>query len=305
VRRVDSLVTILGPEVDKAGYQAFYAQGLSDLRSMMVRGQFSQNDYTVLSVVYNADPLSKEAEHLVGQLRAVPGPAGAEVYVGGTTATVVDFLDSLEQHVPIAIGLIIGVIFILLFLMLGSLLVPLKAVLLNLLSLSASFGALVWIFQDGHLADLLGFTPLGYVDATEPVLIFAIAFGMSMDYEVFLLSRIKEQYDRTGDMTSSVAIGVQKTGRIITSAALLLGVVIGAFATGKIISIKQVGLGLSLAILLDATLVRMFLVPATMRLLGSYNWWAPAPLAALYRRLGMGEVEHDEPVEQRVEVPVA
>jgi uncharacterized membrane protein YdfJ with MMPL/SSD domain len=294
VRRVDSLVTILGPEVDKAGYQAFYGQGLRDLKAMLVRRQFARGAYTVLSVVYNADPLSKEAEQLVGALRAVPGPGSAEVYIGGTTATVVDFLDSLGRHVPIAVGLIIGVIFILLFLMLGSLLVPLKAVLLNLLSLSASFGALVWIFQDGHLADLLGFTPLGYVDATEPVLIFAIAFGMSMDYEVFLLSRIKEQYDRSGDMTSSVAIGVQKTGRIITSAALLLGVVIGAFATGKIISIKQVGLGLSLAILLDATLVRMFLVPATMRLLGKYNWWAPAPLVALYHRLGMGEVEHEE-----------
>src|SRR6185436_15189212 len=163
--------------------------------------------------------------------------------------------------------------------------------ILNILSLSVSFGALVWIFQDGNLSSFFNFTPLGSVDGTQPVLIFAIAFGLSMDYEVFLLSRIKEQYNRTKDTTASVAQGVQKTGQIITSAALLLVVVIGAFATGEVVFIKQIGVGLALAVLVDATVVRMLLVPATMRLLGKYNWWAPRPLAALYNRLNLGEVE--------------
>jgi RND superfamily putative drug exporter len=177
--------------------------------------------------------------------------------------------------------------------MLGSIVVPVKAILLNILSLSASFGALVWIFQDGNLTGLLNFTPTGALDGTQPVLIFAIAFGLSMDYEVFLLSRIKEAFDRTGDMTSAVATGVQRTGAIITSAALLLFVVIAAFASGEITFIKQIGVGLGLAVILDATIVRMLLVPATMRLMGRYNWWAPRPLAALYTRLGLAERDDD------------
>jgi RND superfamily putative drug exporter len=189
-------------------------------------------------------------------------------------------------------------IFVLLFLMLGSVVIPVKAVVLNVLSLSVSFGALVWVFQDGNLSNLLGFTPLGSIDGTQPILIFAIAFGLSMDYEVFLLSRVKEHYDRTGNNTASVALGVQKTGGIITSAAILLVVVIGGFATGQILFIKQIGVGLALAILVDATIVRVLLVPATMRLLGKYNWWAPAPLTALYKRMGMSEVEQEEESEK-------
>jgi RND superfamily putative drug exporter len=216
------------------------------------------------------------------------------VQVGGSSAYLVDFLATLRHSVPVALALIITVIFVLLFLMLGSLVVPLKAVILNILSLSVSFGALVWIFQDGHLADVLGFTPVGSIEGTQPVLIFAIAFGLSMDYEVFLLSRIKEQYDRTKDTTSAVALGVQRTATIITSAALVLVVVIGAFAMGEIVFIKQVGIGLGLAILVDATIVRMLLVPATMRLMGRYNWWAPRPLKALYERLGLSEAEPEE-----------
>ena len=165
---------------------------------------------------------------------------------------------------------------------------PLKAVVLNVLSLSASFGAIVWIFQDGNLSNILGFTPTGSIDGTMPVLIFAIAFGLSMDYEVFLLSCIKESYDRTGDTVKAVATGVQRTGGIITSAAVLLVVVIGTFSLGQVLLIKLVGTGLALAIFVDATIVRLLLVPATMRLLGKYNWWAPRPLVALYKKMGLG-----------------
>jgi RND superfamily putative drug exporter len=179
--------------------------------------------------------------------------------------------------------------------MLGSVVVPAKAVLLNLLSLSASFGALVWIFQDGHVAHWLGFEALGAIDALQPVLVFVIAFGLSMDYEVFLLSRIKESFDQTGDNETAVALGIERTGRLITSAALLLVVVITGFAMGKVLSVKQVGIGLGLAILVDATLVRSLLVPATMRLLGHLNWWAPRPLAALHRALRLGEIEPEQP----------
>ena len=162
---------------------------------------------------------------------------------------------------------------------------------MNVLSLAASFGALVWIFQDGHLSSLLGFTSTGAVEATQPILMLAIAFGLSMDYEVFLLSRIREQWDRTGDNTEAVATGLQRTGRIITSAALLLVVVIGAFATSGIVFIKMIGIGLVIAIIIDATLVRALLVPATMRLMGKWNWWAPAPLARFWTRHGFRETD--------------
>jgi RND superfamily putative drug exporter len=217
----------------------------------------------------------------------------------------VDFLSSLETGIPFALGLIVIVMFVLLFLMLGSLIVPLKAVVLNVLSLSASFGAIVWIFQDGNLSNILGFTPTGSIDGTMPVLIFAIAFGLSMDYEVFLLSRIKESYDRTGDTVKAVATGVQRTGGIITSAAVLLVVVIGTFSLGQVLLIKLVGTGLALAIFVDATIVRLLLVPATMRLLGKYNWWAPRPLVVLYKKMGLGETEGDEQQEVAATMPEA
>jgi uncharacterized membrane protein YdfJ with MMPL/SSD domain len=175
--------------------------------------------------------------------------------------------------------------------MTGSLVMPLKAIILNTLSLSATFGALVWIFQEGHLQNVLGFQSNGSIDGTQTILIFALAFGLSMDYEVFLLSRIKEQFDATGDNRQAVASGLQRTGWLITSAALLLAVVLGAFSTSKIVFIQEIGVGLAIAVVMDATLVRALLVPATMRLLGRWNWWAPAPLAALWQRVGLSESE--------------
>jgi RND superfamily putative drug exporter len=216
----------------------------------------------------------------------VPDPAGAEVLVGGRAADLRDLLANLGATLPWMGLFVVGVTLVLLFLAFGSVVLPAKAVVMNVLSLSASFGALVWIFQDGHLSSLLGFTSTGAIEATQPILMLAMAFGLSMDYEVFLLSRMREEWDRTGDNTQAVAAGLQKSGRIITSAAGLLVVVIGAFATSGIVFIKMIGVGMVIAIIIDATIVRALLVPATMRLLGRWNWWAPAPLARFWSRHG-------------------
>jgi len=295
VTRVESLVNY-APGMSKQEYLNLFAenQRLNDQLATGLIERYTKGNYTLVKVLYAPDASSEAAKQIVKDIRGVTLPAGTSAQVGGIPAIVLDFLGSLAKGVPLALALIIGIIFILLFLMLGSVVVPLKAVILNILSLSVSFGALVWIFQDGNLSNILGFTSIGSIDGTQPVLIFAIAFGLSMDYEVFLLSRIKENYDRTGDNTASVALGVQKTGYIITSAAALLVIVFAGFATGEISQIKQVGIGLSLAVLVDATLVRMLLVPATMKLMGDYNWWAPRPLKRLYERMGMSEVEHVE-----------
>jgi trehalose monomycolate/heme transporter len=188
---------------------------------------------------------------------------------------------------------VVATTFVLLFLAFGSVVLPVKAVVMNVLSLGASFGALVWIFQDGNLSGFLGFTPTGFVEATQPILVLAIVFGLSMDYEVFLMSRIREQYDLTGDNTTAVATGLQRTGGIITSAALLLLVVIGAFSLSGITFIKMIGVAMLIAIVIDATVVRILLVPATMRLLGRANWWAPGPLGRFYARYGIRESDGD------------
>jgi RND superfamily putative drug exporter len=229
------------------------------------------------------------AENIVRQVRAIHAPGGIVALVDGVTANQLDLLASLRATLPYALLVIVVAVSVLLFLMTGSLLMPIKAIVLNILSLSATFGALVWIFQDGHLQNLLGFQSTGSIDAIQPILIFAIAFGLSMDYEVFLLSRIKERYDETGDNRAAVSSGIQRTGRLITSLALLMAVVFGAFGTSKIISIQEIGIGLAIAVIIDATLVRMLLVPATMRLLGKWNWWAPAPLRAIWRWVGLSE----------------
>ena len=190
--------------------------------------------------------------------------------------------------------------FVLLFLAFGSVVLPVKAIVMNVLSLSATFGVVVWIFQWGHLSGLLQFTPTGSIDPTMPILMLAIIFGLSMDYEVFLLSRIRERYDQTGDNTAAVASGLQRTGGLITSLALLLIIVVGAFSASGITFIKLMGVGMIVALLVDATIIRVLLVPATMRLLGRANWWAPRPLRRLYARYGIRE----EIKAERAEVPV-
>jgi putative drug exporter of the RND superfamily len=243
---------------------------------------------TVLDVVPEGTSEGPVATGLVERIRALERPVAAGVT--GPAAFLVDYRDSLTSRLPYALGLIGLATFALLFLMTGSVVVPVKAIVMNVLSLGASFGALVWVFQDGHLSGLLGFDPPGMVDITVPVLIFVFAFGLSMDYEVFLLSRIKEAWDETGDNDLAVAVGLQRSGRIVTSAALLLVVVYAGFMAAGMLTIKQIGLATVLAVLLDATAVRMLLVPATMKLMGRWNWWAPRPLRRLHRRIGLEEL---------------
>ena len=231
------------------------------------------------------------SQQLVRDLRAVDSGAGVDALVGGASASAVDLIDSIGARLPWMAVLVVAVMLVLLFVAFGSVILPLKAVVMNTVSLGASFGVVTWIFQDGHLSGLLGFTAPGYLDVTQPILMLAIIFGLSMDYEVFLLSRIREEWDRTGDNTTAVANGLQRSGRIITSAALLLAVVIGGFATSGIVPMKMIGIGMLVAVLIDATVVRALLVPAAMRLLGNANWWAPGPLRRWWERHGVRESE--------------
>ncbi|MET0764168.1 MAG: MMPL family transporter [Blastococcus sp.] len=249
-----------------------------------------------VSIAYDGDPVAKEARDLVSAVRNVPAPEGAEVLVGGESANFADLLASLGRLLPWMALMVVSTTFVLLFLAFGSIVLPVKALVMNVLSLGASFGALVWIFQEGHLSGFLDFTPTGFVEATQPILVLAIVFGLSMDYEVFLMSRIREQYDLTGDNTAAVATGLQRTGGIITSAALLLLVVIGAFSLSGITFLKMIGVAMLIAIVVDATIVRILLVPASMRLLGRANWYAPGPLGRLYARYGIRESD-GEPAE--------
>ncbi|TDB97542.1 MMPL family transporter [Actinomadura sp. 7K534] len=274
---------------DQGAIQAYGARlaSLPGAADATVTG--AEGTTTRIALTYDADPDSGAVRDLVREVRDVPPPAGAQVHVGGPAAEVVDSLGSIGATMPWLAVLVGGATFALLFLAFGSVLLPLKAIAMNMLSLSATFGAVVLIFQDGNLSGLLGFTATGSIAPAMPILMLAMLFGISMDYEVFLLSRVREQYDLTGDNTAAVAAGVQRTGAIITSAALLFIVVIGAFATSGITFIKMVGVGMVIAIVLDATVVRGLLVPATMRLLGRANWWAPGPLAGLYRRYGIRE----------------
>jgi putative drug exporter of the RND superfamily len=227
------------------------------------------------------------ARHLVTELRA--HRPGFRTWVTGQEAFLTDFNNTIAQRLPYALAIIAVATFVLLFLMTGSVLIPVKALVMNTLSLGATFGALVWIFQDGHLASLLGFTAFGAIESWIPVIVFAFAFGLSMDYEVFLLSRIKEAHDEGGDTNTAVAAGLQRSGKIITSAAFLVIIVFLGFASGKSLGIKEFGLAMAIAVAVDATLVRCILVPATMTLLGPANWWAPAPLRRLHQRLGLHE----------------
>ncbi|MBF6349915.1 MULTISPECIES: MMPL family transporter [Nocardia] len=278
---------------------------------------------TYLTVNTSLDPFSPAGGDQLTQLRAVPAPAAP--LFSGAAAMNEDSLDALADRLPLAAILIVLATFVVLFLFTGSVILPLKALLLNTLSLTAAFGAMVWIFQDGHLEGLLGFTAVGYLVPTMPILMFCLAFGLSMDYEVFLLSRIREEWlrrsayraragalrgdaslppsgltrarraHRTGsdfaaeDNTASVAVGVARTGRIFTAAAVLMAIVIGALATSQVSFIQLMGLGLTLTVLADATIIRALLVPALMRLMGPLNWWAPKPLARLHHRIGLAE----------------
>jgi RND superfamily putative drug exporter len=265
-------------------------------------GRFALDGGTWLSIVPSAEPLSAEGEALAHAVRDLD--PDLDVEVGGPSAELVDAKQTLEDRLPLALGLIALTTFVLLFMMTGSLLVPVKALVLNMLSLTATFGAIVWIFQDGRFAGFLDFTPTGSIDTFTPLLMFCVAFGLSMDYEVFVLSRIKEEYDLTGDNTHAVAVGLQKTGRIVTAAAALLAIVFIGIATSSVTVVKMLGVGLTLAVLVDAFLIRATLVPALMQLAGRANWWAPRFLRRFHLRYGIFEsepislldLEDDEPV---------
>jgi putative drug exporter of the RND superfamily len=264
-----------------------YVDGAQALAGGPTSARFRGDGGTWFSVVPSVEPVSAAGEQLVDDIRSLDAPF--EVVVGGSAAELVDSKDAIVERLPHAAGVILATTFVLLFLMFGSVLVPVKAILLNLLSLTATFGAMVWIFQEGNGSGLLDFTATGTLDTTTPILMFCIAFGLSMDYEVFLLSRIKEEHDLTGDNTHAVAMGLERTGRIVTAAAVLLSVTFLAFSASGISFIKLFGLGLALAVVMDATVVRATLVPAFMRLAGEANWWAPGPLRRLHRRLGIHE----------------
>ncbi|MGB8651056.1 MAG: MMPL family transporter [Mycobacteriales bacterium] len=256
-----------------------------------------------LSVVPAVESFGPAGEKLVKDLRAVAAPAPA--LISGPAASLVDTKASLGSKLPMALGLVLAATFVLLFLFTGSVVIPVKALLLNVLSLSATFGLMVWVFQQGHLTSLLGDPVVtGTLDTTMPILMFCVLFGLSMDYEVFLLSRIKEEWELTGDNTRAVAVGLERTGSLVTAAAALLALVFLSFATSGISFIKLLGLGTALAVLVDATLVRGALVPSFMRLMGTANWWAPPFLKRLHGRIGLSEAHSGAEPVAVVEEPV-
>ncbi len=288
-----------GGPLDAAGISALFgmkrdllppemAGGLDQLEDTYIRGSTVR-----LDAISPLAPLSPDGTAVVVGVRDVQVD-GVTTQVGGLAASGHDFMVSQSDTIPYAIALTLGASAVILFLLFGSVVIPIKAVIMTLLSITASFGALVFIFQEGNFSNLLGFTSPGFTVAGNPIIMFSVLFGLSMDYEVLLLSRIQEAYRRTGDNTASVAEGLAKTAGVITGAALIMVSVFAAFALAESITIKSIGVGMAIAVLIDATIVRVLLVPATMRLMGKWNWWAPGPLGRFADRLGFSHVE-DEP----------
>jgi len=304
---VESLVQFNDPVANSPSRQSHLTAYISTLRQVPgvtgARLTGVRGDTARIDLSYGPDPLSAQARQIVQRVRGIASPAGARAYVGGQSAQLVDELSSLSATVPWMALVMAAATFVLLFLAFGSVVLPVKAIVMNVLSLSATFGVVVWIFQEGHLSGPLQFAATGTIDPTMPILMLAIIFGLSTDYEVFLLSRIRERYDVTGHNAEAIASGLQRTGGVITSAALLLVIVVGAFSASGITFIKLMGVGMIVALIVDASIVRVMLVPATMRLLGRANWWAPAPLRRLYARYGIRE--NDDPVAAPVQPAAA
>ncbi|HYO42598.1 MAG TPA: MMPL family transporter [Candidatus Limnocylindrales bacterium] len=283
ISRVSGLVD-LDPRLTLGQYQLLYgaAAGPPDRFVAASLAATTKGDLTAFTITTPYGPNDDIARGLVHVLRDPAGPlappAGAAILVGGGAADVDDVVSRVWADFPRTAAFIVVTTFLVLFVLLRSVVLPIKALVMNTLSIVASFGALVWIFQDGNLSAFLGFQPLGFVETTQPVILFCVLFGLSMDYEVFLLSRMKEAWDKTGDNTEAVARGLERSGRIVSSAALIVVVVAGSFAFADIVLIKALGLGVAIAVALDATVVRALLVPATMRLLGRWNWWVPQRL---------------------------
>jgi putative drug exporter of the RND superfamily len=276
VREIESIVD-LDPRITKAQYQLIYADPtrISDRYGQEVARRTVGETVTAVRIATHTSPVSEESKELVRQIREMGLPEGMSVQVTGTAAEVMDVVDTLYSDAPSALLFIVVAIYVILLVLFRSVVLPAKALLMNTLSILASYGALVFIFQDGNFQSILGFEATGTIEASMPVILFCIVFGLSMDYEVFLLTRIKEEYDRTGDNAYSVAKGLERSGRLITSAAIIVVVVGLAFAAADIVIIKALGLGIAISVFLDSTVVRTLLVPATMRLLGKWNWWMP------------------------------
>jgi RND superfamily putative drug exporter len=283
----NAIVVLAGDGADSPALAQFRTRLAAVPGVTGVSAQAASASLTVLRATPANEPASAAAGRTVQAIRALPAPF--EVSVTGDAARLVDYRTMLAHRIPWAAAVVALATMVLLFAFTGSILLPVKAVLTNLLSIGAALGVVVWVFQQGHLVGLFGSIKLDDTHLTVPVLVAAIAFGLSVDYEVFLLSRIRERWLAGDGATRAVSEGLQQTGRIITSAALLLVVVFGGFLVGGFAPIKQIGLGLALAVALDATIVRMLLVPATMTLLGRYNWWAPGPLRRLHKRIGLSE----------------
>jgi uncharacterized membrane protein YdfJ with MMPL/SSD domain len=271
-----------GPRLDR------YLETVRDVPGVLeVSEPRREGGLTLVDAVPRAGALSEDSQQAVRDVRGLDPPF--EALSRGQTATLVDLKESLVDHLPAALAVLMGTTVIVLFLMTGSIVLPIKALLMNLLTMSAAFGLLVLIFQDGRFEGLLDYASQGALEATQPIFLFAVAFGLSTDYGVFLLSRIKEARDAGAPNDEAVAIGLERTGRIVTAAAFLFSVAVGAFATSQIIFIKELGVGTALAVLIDATIIRALLVPSLMKLLGDWNWWAPRPLARLHARFGLRE----------------
>jgi len=288
VIRVQSIFDI-DPNLSRPDYQNLYSGPHDALPPPMQEALAigAGKHIVLLNILTNKPYPSDEARALVRTVRGEHVPDGQVLATGGT-AFDLDVVNFILQKTPLAVGSVIAVTYVILFLLTGSVVLPLKAVLTNLFSISASFGALVFIFQQGHFSRLLGFTPQS-IDPSIPVILFSIVFGMSMDYEVLLISRIQEEYLRLGDNQAGVAMGLEKSGRLITGAAAIMCTVFIAFGLAQVVIIKSIGVGLAVAIAIDATIVRILIVPAVMRVLGRANWWAPRPLAIVHRRIGAGD----------------
>jgi RND superfamily putative drug exporter len=298
VLRVDGVVNA-DASLTRADYQRLYSGPRESLPPEMQQAlSINAGDHIArLYLVTNQPPTSDEARAIVRQVRAEHVPGG-QVLATGETAFDLDVVNFILDRTPTAVGTVILVTYVVLFLLTGSVVLPLKAVLTNLFSIAASFGAMVWIFQDGNLSQQLGFSAQS-IDPSLPVILFSIVFGMSMDYEVLLISRIQEEYQRTGDNQAAVAMGLEKSGRLITGAAAIMVAVFLAFGLADVVIIKAIGIALAVAVAIDATIVRILIVPSIMRILGRANWWAPRPLTALYRRIGAEESRPASPVPAR------
>jgi RND superfamily putative drug exporter len=286
VEGVESIVSF-DPSLTRSAYQTLLTQpsSLQPARVQAIVHGTTGSQIAELSVVTKHGQESDASRTIVHSLRTMTPPSGSSVLVAAFS---IDFTDFILQRIPLAVAYVMIVTYLVLFLLTGSVVLPLKAVVMNILSIGASFGALVWVFQQGHLSSLLNFTPAA-LDPSVPVLLFCIVFGLSMDYEVLLISRIQEEYRRTGDTTQAVADGLERSGRLITGAAAIMVAVFLAFGLADVVLIKSIGLGLALAVAIDATLVRALIVPAVMRLLGNVNWWAPRGLKRLHQKISLGE----------------